>query len=947
MDKPTIFISYSHKDEIWKDRLRPHLGALEKAGRIVVWDDRKIDAGDTWYPEIKTAMEQAAVAVCLISADFLDSAFCVKEEVPYFLQRRERDGLVIIPVLLRPCPWRAIDWLKDLQMLPRDYKSVSADFKDDWDTVFALVAERVFEIINNPDYKPPAPPAPAWAKPEKLDISRLPVTGSELFGRQAQLELLDEAWDSATTNVVSFVAWGGVGKSTLVNKWLERLAKDNYRGAERVYAWSFYSQGTTERATSADLFIHSALEWFGDEDPTAGSPWDKGERLAQLIRKNRTLLLLDGMEPLQSSNSFERGKIKDPALATLVTELARENPGLCVITTREHISDLDTRYGTGSGSDWVLAILNPSAARGANAVQQINLELLSPEAGRALLRFGGVRGTDEELERAAESFGCHALALSLLAVYLQDIPGHHVSAAEQIPDLDIPEAEGKHPRRMIAAFERKLGNGAETEVLRMLGLFDRPADGASLAALRKAPKIPGLTDHIGEDAEAAWLRAVQKLRKLKLIAAESHHDPEELDAHPLVREHFGQQMKRDHPDAWRAANLLLYEHLTTTTKELPDTVEEMSPLFAAVAHGCQAGKYREVLHEVCYERIARKEQYFSARNLGAFGSNLAVLSNFFVEPWQPVAELSADERLAVMGIVSWCLQALGRTVEAAQVKQAVLDDAISKGNWKTAAYESGYLSELYLTLGDLARAQSLAQQCVEFADRSNDSLLQIRNRTILADAMVQAGRLQDAEDTFRNAEETQRSKEPELPFLYSMPGFRYCDLLLSKGCFQEVQERAAQTLEGAKQSGSLLSIALDNLSLGRAWLLQARQEDGEILRAANFLKHAVDGLRQAGRLDILPIGLLMRAELHRLTGGYTHAQTDLEEAHRIANRGQMGLHLADCHLERARLWLALGKGDTAREHWATVKAMIEGMGYHRRDGEVAELSEALGMSKAE
>ena len=79
-----------------------------------------------------------------------------------------------------------------------------------------------------------------------------------------------------------------MGKSTLVNKWLERMEADNYRGARRVYAWSFYSQGTGERVTSADLFIAEALEWFGDPDPTEGSPWSKGERLAELVRKEKT-----------------------------------------------------------------------------------------------------------------------------------------------------------------------------------------------------------------------------------------------------------------------------------------------------------------------------------------------------------------------------------------------------------------------------------------------------------------------------------------------------------------------------------------------------------------------------------------------------------------------------------------------------------------------------------
>jgi len=45
MDKPTVFISYSHMDEAWKDRLVIHLRALEQAGRITIWDDRRIDGG--------------------------------------------------------------------------------------------------------------------------------------------------------------------------------------------------------------------------------------------------------------------------------------------------------------------------------------------------------------------------------------------------------------------------------------------------------------------------------------------------------------------------------------------------------------------------------------------------------------------------------------------------------------------------------------------------------------------------------------------------------------------------------------------------------------------------------------------------------------------------------------------------------------------------------------
>ena len=111
---------------------------------------------------------------------------------------------------------------------------------------------------------------------DRISIARLPVTGAELFGREAELQLLDEAWENPNTNVVCFIAWGGVGKTSLINHWLKRrMARDNYRGAVQVLGWSFFSQGTRKRAASADLFIDWGLRWFGDAYPNAGSPWDK------------------------------------------------------------------------------------------------------------------------------------------------------------------------------------------------------------------------------------------------------------------------------------------------------------------------------------------------------------------------------------------------------------------------------------------------------------------------------------------------------------------------------------------------------------------------------------------------------------------------------------------------------------------------------------------------
>ena len=126
-----------------------------------------------------------------------------------------------------------------------------------------------------------------------------------------------------------------MGKTALINVWLNKMCDDQYRGAERVYGWSFYSQGASEKKqVSTDLFIASALEWFGDPDPNKGTPWEKGERLADLIKKKRTLLILDGLEPLQNPPGEKQGRIRDPALKCLLRELARHNSGLCIVTIK-------------------------------------------------------------------------------------------------------------------------------------------------------------------------------------------------------------------------------------------------------------------------------------------------------------------------------------------------------------------------------------------------------------------------------------------------------------------------------------------------------------------------------------------------------------------------------------------------------------------------------------
>src|ERR1700741_5057001 len=110
---PLIFISYSHKDRDAIDLLRAQfrVGALE--GYVDPWDDTRIEAGDNWLPQIKSAIEHARVAILLISANFLTSKFIRVSEIPPLLRRRALGDLRVIPIVVDHCPWERVPWLSD------------------------------------------------------------------------------------------------------------------------------------------------------------------------------------------------------------------------------------------------------------------------------------------------------------------------------------------------------------------------------------------------------------------------------------------------------------------------------------------------------------------------------------------------------------------------------------------------------------------------------------------------------------------------------------------------------------------------------------------------------------------------------------------------------------------------------------------------------------------
>jgi len=247
-----------------------------------------------------------------------------------------------------------------------------------------------------------------------------------------------------------------------------------------VFAWSFYSQGTREQtAVSSDAFLVAALSFFGDA-ATAGSAqgaFDKGRRLARLVGERRALLILDGVEPLQyPPRPPMDGKLKDAGIIELLKGLGATSLGLCVVTTRYALPDLR-------------AFLQTTAP-------MHDLPRLSTAAGVRLLRSIGVRtGSRADFEKLVEDVDGHALTLQILGQFLVRAFQGDIRRRDRI-DLQKADAkiQGGHAFRAMAAYVKWLEDDSEearreVALLKLLGLFDRPATADCVAALRQAPAI--------------------------------------------------------------------------------------------------------------------------------------------------------------------------------------------------------------------------------------------------------------------------------------------------------------------------------------------------------------------------------------------------------------------------------------------------------------------------
>ncbi len=949
------FISYSHEDEelfeLFKKGISKH-SRLYKNIDWDIWTDKDISVGQKWHEAIQQAVNDCAFAVLLLSVDFFNSTYIEENELRLFLQRqKDDDTFLIFPVLLRECSFEQIPGLNELQHfvpngaryglpnekhLPFNFlgksKYIDRYFMDcinalekSLKKVLAAREKTGKEITVQDDKKivmPPISSSKTVQNPEKINIFQMPATSSILIGRNDKLKVLDNSWKNKDIKILNIVGVGGAGKTALVNNWMGRMAVDNYRGAEYVYAWSFNEQDSKrEKENSTDLFLRKALDFFSDPNPDDGDPKKKSLRLVDYLRQKHTLLIIDGIESIQYTNndSYPTGVLKDRGLKILLKELAADQRGLCVITSHHSLTDVMDK-------------------RGYN-VMDIHLQDLEKQDSIDLLKILGVVNSDEEIDGAVSYFGSSPLTLSLLGKFVKKFYNGNIREWETFTDLTKKIQEGEHLHRILDAYESELKDSVEIETLYLMALFNRDVEIEVLEYLKNEKVLLGINNRLRTFGDEYLTSSTNNLSEFGLMTVYGSNSQKKLGCHQLIREYFREKFKSQRAKEWKMAQTLLYKYYKQLSRgQNPTTLTEMEVFIAAIYHGCQAGFHEKVFHNIYRNYIVQGDNQYIIKSLGAFSTDLSILQNFFETPWsQPVKGLNENTQLAILNWVSFDLCALGRLKEAIKPSKKSLEQKIKIEDWNNAAIAANTLSEMMLRLGRINEAIKYASAGVKYSDKIELIDYQKEaHRATLAYVYFKAGRLEEASEMFLEAEKIRsiRKSNPRDKNLFSVSGFRYCEFLLEQGDFDEVIRRSENDIKiiGRKlntgENERRLSIAINQISLGRAWMKkEILSGQYDFARAMSYLDRAVRGLTDSKHMDDLPMALLARSECHRVQKKFTAAWEDLNKVEYIAELGSMILFLADFHIEAAFLFRSEGNEVESKKHLQKAEDIINDTGY--------------------
>ena len=815
----------------------------------------------------------------------------------------------------------------------------------------------LYGLLRHPSKKPTLP------RDADHDLSHLPTSPLPLVGRRPLLRQLHAWLADPDVAVVACIAPTGTGKSALVEGWLHTL-QPRYRGAAKVFGWSFHNQGDPGTQSHSGLFFSKALPFFGHEGALPATEEKRAIRLGECLQQQPSLLILDGVEPLHypltAPFARQEGRFSDPGLYRLLRFMRTQGAAkthknsLILITSRQPLRELResplTAQATPAEGEAAMTDLPLCAG-----YREMVLENLTEQEGVRLLKKLGVRKKAFHKPRSAvKMLHGHPLGLLLLGRLLAR--RQHASRAMpiELATLLVPGASGEHVQRILDHYDEKVWPKETPHglFLRLFGLFDRPMTEADLQILLADATLAQPLKAMPHEAFMAMLDALEDSGLVRPALPNRC-----WQGHAVVQAYFRKKAEEEHaiasvvqslqqagdpspptekpppaqPNGLFQAHQVLSDHFQIMAPQRePDTLDTLDTLYRAIGHGCRAGAYKETLYTVFVDRIHRGAQRFSLANLGAYGSDLTALAGFFPNGWEapPVeADLAEGDRAWLLAETTFCLTAMGRISEARKPQEEGLRMEAKRGSWQGAPRAAATLCELQMATGRLHEAKTTAEHGKQWAERGAIPTLQCQLEAQRAMALHRLGAWSESHAAFQAAEAIQAEQTPDHPHLQGLESKEYVDLLLEQQLapLKEILHRAEQALQQATHTQKKRPMALSLLSRGRVLTATKQHEPAQA-----SLDEAVAILEEMENAPFLAEALLQRATFMRRQREWEAAQRDLEAGLELVGRCGLVLLEVDGKLLAGHMLLDKDQREEAEKTLAHVEARITDLSYGQR-----------------
>ena len=726
-------------------------------------------------------------------------------------------------------------------------------------------------------------------------------------GREKMLETITDWYTNSEVRIGALIGWGGVGKSAIVRNWYDTL-ESNAIKPDGIFWWGFYRNAYLEQ------FLNGLLRYVSQgqiEPETIKSTWEKTDRIKEYIRQGTYLIILDGLEQMQKpASGDEFGKMIRREFTEMLHYLADVPKGLCLITTRYPLKDLDAWHE--------------------RSYKKLSLIDLSIPDSLLMLRSRGVKGSEEEMTEVIKRYKGHALSLTSLAGYLNRYYDGDIKQAPEVEFILSDKERFKDVNKLLSKYAEKMSE-SERIFLYILSLFRKEVTENDFAGVfRHKVKGTEFNKVLVRMHEFDFRDLINGLVDWRLISYDK--TKKTYTSHPLIKGYFESDF--DEKDK-KLCHKRIYQYFGEYAPEQPETLEEMQPLFEQVYHGCAAGLYDEVFNDIYRGKIQRWDEYYLVLKLGAWGTDLDLVLNFF-----PLGDTSrmplVSERSSQLELISEtgpALLCIGKPTPAESLIMRAIKMSIEDGDYKNASISYRTLAENQFRIGEVIKAQESAKYAVKMATAKHMPRQQVRSISFLAYTLLLSGEIEKAEQLFKEANNLQRKIEADANVLYSIEGVFYADFLTMSGRYDEAFKINTKNLEICTNQKKLIAEVSRCLrSLGG--LERIKENHG---KANEHLNNALDIACRIGIPDLEIEALIERGRVRLDTKDYDDAEVDSNAVLKLCERTGFKLYEPEAEVVLSKGYMALNDIEQAKTFANSAYEKAVSMSYRWAEGDAAHL----------